>query len=586
MVDKKFIGLSKPDITRFESYLPTAFSSELSLLQKVNEIIQDLNRNFDLSNEMVEYLNHFIETFDEKLYGTIEDVLTVWLEDGRLADVVRVSINEEVIEARNDIENETHLKLNKRLDKWENRAVRLEDDVKTKHYNIDWYVPRETTNYTAVFDELIDVAVNTKVPIYLPEFKTYKCDRDYPPNLFYGNGRLINVVTGKEIQISKTPDNIYQYSQGEMKHKNLYGTFNNAVMQSLMANDITHVPEILGIDPEHVETLSTYNNRDNAVQFLSISSHTNFLEFKASEVTYVHDGVIIPSLNESMDIPVGSILDTRHSPFYSALVKSVDYVTKKISVHKGWYKTDGSKVIKTPPNDLGMTINRTTAVWVANWLIFLNGDDENTACSILEAGIINEQPKVDNVTGIDMLLMGTYGGNNAFQARGRTAKWLRGFADEGSDTSFLSENATNGVRVDNARDVAFSAYNTPVALRNIGLQDGLTIYTTVDGSPYRVNNNGIQNKIGFEYDIVNTNKEVNLQFAIHIVRTGVTKVTLPTDEKHVGLMIEIFSLNDNSFDIEGFININGSTATGYNVARKGESVRLFCDGGVWYKMGD
>ena len=61
MVDKNFIGLSKPDITRFESYLPTAFSSELTLLQKVNMIIQDLNRSFDLSNEMVDYLNRFIE---------------------------------------------------------------------------------------------------------------------------------------------------------------------------------------------------------------------------------------------------------------------------------------------------------------------------------------------------------------------------------------------------------------------------------------------------------------------------------------------------------------------------------------------
>lgn len=116
MVDKKFIGLDKPDITRFESYLPTAFSSELTLLQKVNMIIQDLNRSFDLSNEMVDYLNRFIESFDDKLYETLEDVLSAWLEDGRLADVVRVTISEEVIEARTDYLGHTYLNLKKRLD--------------------------------------------------------------------------------------------------------------------------------------------------------------------------------------------------------------------------------------------------------------------------------------------------------------------------------------------------------------------------------------------------------------------------------------------------------------------------------------
>lgn len=586
MLEKKFNHLEKPLISQYEDYLPTAFSGELTLLQKVNKIIQDLNRSFDLTNEMVEYLNHFIETFDEKLYETIEDVLTVWLEDGILADLVRESINEEVVEARIDIENEEHGKLNKRLEKWEKRVIRTEDDIKTQHLNVDWYVPRETTDYTSVFDELIVIANNTKTPIYLPEFKNYKATRNYPPHMFYGNGRLINSVTGNEIQISKTPDNIYQYSQGEMKHKNLYGTYNNAVMQSLMANDVTQIPQILGIRPENAEVLSTYNNRDNAVQFLSISSHSNYLEFNANEVTYTNDGVIIPSLTVSMDIPEGSILDTRHLPFYSGLVKSVDYVTKKITLYKGWYKTDGSKLLTIPPSDKGLTINRATAVWVANWLIFLNENDENTACTLLEGGIINNQAKVNNVTGIDMLLMGEYGGNNAFQSRGTKAKWLTGFSDDGSDTSFKSENATHGVRVLNARDHGFLVGDTPTGLRVLGSSNGWTIYTTVDGVPYRVNNLGIQNKIGFEYSVIESNKTINLDTAIHIVRTGVTKVFLPTESKYSGLMIEIFSLSDNDFIIEAYIYHGGNNTTGYIVSRKGESVRLFCDGGIWYKMGD
>ena len=117
MVDKNFIGLSKPDIARFESYLPTAFSSELSLLQKVNKIIQDLNRSFDLSNEIVEYLNRFVETFDEKLYETIEDVLETWLNAGNFDEIIVSVLNQFILEIRNELTKNTEniVDLQKRL---------------------------------------------------------------------------------------------------------------------------------------------------------------------------------------------------------------------------------------------------------------------------------------------------------------------------------------------------------------------------------------------------------------------------------------------------------------------------------------
>lgn len=120
MVDKKFIGLDKPDITRFESYLPTAFSSELTLLQKVNKIIQDLNRSFDLNNEMVEYLNRFIESFDDKLYETLEDVLEVWLNDDRLAIIIgQIGLNLETFKTA----------VNQRISLLEQKDVAFEQQI-------------------------------------------------------------------------------------------------------------------------------------------------------------------------------------------------------------------------------------------------------------------------------------------------------------------------------------------------------------------------------------------------------------------------------------------------------------------------
>lgn len=164
MVDKNFIGLSKPDITRFESYLPTAFSSELSLLQKVNKIIQDLNRSFDLSNEIVDYLNRFIEAFDEKLYVTIEDVLKEWLDNGKLADIVRVAINDEVIQARKtpekiynslverlDGESETLKQLIKENEMLIKNIISEIDDVNNRVLN-----GRLTSDIRSIFSEPIN----------------------------------------------------------------------------------------------------------------------------------------------------------------------------------------------------------------------------------------------------------------------------------------------------------------------------------------------------------------------------------------------------------------------------------------------
>lgn len=117
MLEKRFNHLETPLISQYEDYLPTAFSGELTLLQKINKIIKDLERSFQLTNEMVDYLNQFIKTFDEKLYKTIEDVLQVWLEDGLLADVIREAINDEVIEARTDYLGKKYMNLKERLDK-------------------------------------------------------------------------------------------------------------------------------------------------------------------------------------------------------------------------------------------------------------------------------------------------------------------------------------------------------------------------------------------------------------------------------------------------------------------------------------
>ena len=50
-------------------------------------------------------------------------------------------------------------------------------------------------------------------------------------------------------------------------------------------------------------------------------------------------------------------------------------------------------------------------------------------------------------------------------------------------------------------------------------------------------------------------------------------------------MIEILSLNSTPFDIVGYITPEGTNHTGNRMNDKGKTIRLYCDGGLWYKMG-
>ena len=115
-----FTGLAYNPI-EFNTY---RFDQSMSLPGKLNKLY-DLFKDLALNNqEVMDYLKEFVETFDVKLYTTIGDVLVVWLEDGRLADVVRESINEEVIEARNEFGS-----LKERLGGIDGKIVETKEEV-------------------------------------------------------------------------------------------------------------------------------------------------------------------------------------------------------------------------------------------------------------------------------------------------------------------------------------------------------------------------------------------------------------------------------------------------------------------------
>lgn len=79
-------------LQKYERYLPTAFDESMTLLEKLNRVIEMIIRYGDLSDEMVDYLNKFKNEFDEKLHDNInaavKAMINKFLNDGVFENII------------------------------------------------------------------------------------------------------------------------------------------------------------------------------------------------------------------------------------------------------------------------------------------------------------------------------------------------------------------------------------------------------------------------------------------------------------------------------------------------------------------
>lgn len=74
---------------KYERYLPTAFDDSLTMLQKLNLVIERLNQLELLTVEMIDKWNEFLEWLEnEGLYNTVNDILEQWFQDGRFETIL------------------------------------------------------------------------------------------------------------------------------------------------------------------------------------------------------------------------------------------------------------------------------------------------------------------------------------------------------------------------------------------------------------------------------------------------------------------------------------------------------------------
>lgn len=209
MIDKRFepikykpiksLTIPEPLIHTYERYLPSAFDESLSLLEKVNKVIEFLNLVRDLTNEIADQVNNVIEeqvnVINELLedYNTLKDwltgeglklqtveVLNEWFEDGTLATIIneevfnmkadkvdldnlRETITNAMNQLREDVDNE--------IDDVVERLDGVSGLINTEPYNILQDVESED-DITDYLQGKINELGDTK-PIYIPSGRYY-----------------------------------------------------------------------------------------------------------------------------------------------------------------------------------------------------------------------------------------------------------------------------------------------------------------------------------------------------------------------------------------------------------------------------
>lgn len=92
-------------------YPMTEFRNELLIDEQIAELFAYVTNMSKLTNEMVEYLNNFIETFDSKLHKTVYDILNQWLKDGVLTEIISDVFEEFLSKAKKSIHGQRIISL-------------------------------------------------------------------------------------------------------------------------------------------------------------------------------------------------------------------------------------------------------------------------------------------------------------------------------------------------------------------------------------------------------------------------------------------------------------------------------------------
>lgn len=81
----------------FEKYLPSSFDNGFTIVEKLNLVIEQLNRIGLITNDVVERWNNLTDIIkNDELYDYIDDKLNKWLNDGTLARIIQEALGGQI----------------------------------------------------------------------------------------------------------------------------------------------------------------------------------------------------------------------------------------------------------------------------------------------------------------------------------------------------------------------------------------------------------------------------------------------------------------------------------------------------------
>ncbi len=398
------------------------------------------------------------------------------------------------------------------------------------------------------------------------------------------NSLFINQL-GRAINI---PNNqIESFLPGLYAAKDTYGMRTRAVVAAFQSNPSTpfNVP-IAGF--RYVKSLAEYQDRDSVSLYADNTSPPYRNWEIITKANYTPTSFTSKEIDSTKILP-GMIIDTDHNPPWASIVVSVK--NNKV-ITSGWVNLK-TKHLGTPPNNVGLKINKLSKIWTTNFNAFLLEDSKSESMVISENAIVNNKiAKPNTILGMDTVVLpqSKYGGTSAYLSRpavsGNKQQWQFGFMSQGSSTAnFISLNSSQ-------HQPSIGYYENSSAAIGLKFQgankDHSIAWTNKKTGEITaaIDKEGNIEKHGYVTQIINGSLKLSDMIGRYIVGTSDNIIlTLPEKNKiFAGYTLKITKVNSNISAVR-FISLDGTAINnGKNFTQSGGrwNVEIIYDGNNWY----
>lgn len=299
-------------IQLYERYLPTAFDESLSLLEKVNKLIEYTNQMGEVSNDLVLKWNDLVDWFlSNGLHDSLDSLLNRWVIDGKFNEI----INDKLF---NDLRLEVEQKRDKSVKIKSSDLDTSSDEYKIKEINLSEEVKQLIAGVAEIYAEVQDGGVtsekyaNDSIHAIKTTFHKNTINLfDYyssPDVKGHFDGRIINITDeslNRFTYIKATPNTIYKIQRKNPSYYLSIGYINDEPIdgveilgfRGLNDTDNTRVTYKTGEGAKYIVLLYYGENEliyseEEVRKSLQIEKGSNFSE--------IVDGIILDIRNENL----------------------------------------------------------------------------------------------------------------------------------------------------------------------------------------------------------------------------------------------------------------------------------------------